>query len=1079
MAYFNPEKRRRAGLALARALTACLFAGQIFYWYDGSLILQMSPYEKHMGKTLKHCDSACLAPRITRGAGTQNAAVSHTPARKPARKKPQQPRVREQKNYLDILDEALKTELTIQQLLQDRTKPKGPFCATITPAYVDNLDYSVISPQPHQAALADISSAAALLARNPAALDALIDAMKTIDERYREITSNRQNVTYPDIDVTAPAVLLTNVLKSLPQENSIAHVCLQVSRLKPNDFLYEDHAIKIIVLFDLVISQARIMRDQGLPKTVELVRNGGWITLHPMRRENSGRYKDSGRDRLLYPFSRHGRTYTWERRIDVVIKLAMAGLSSIQADLRLRQSPPAAVFTLDAESLGVPIYGESNFTHALNELEHMLQRIEKTARNGWMPVLFIDTDCLFLKTDPETETAVLGAFLKAAASAGAVLCAKGSVSITVSKEALVLERKTDSHRVHETVLSIMRNHIEDFELKSLIYRENSSLDMKTIRSRLRGIKISGRPILFENEGKLYPNEWALADSGRVFHAVKAALADMFTHPQTGLPDDKALEVFAKNVVHLLQVRSLWAGLPAMKERQAALVRDIPRKAPEFTIKPSSKIWKKARAFAHIKKRARGNNASSRGFTRAAITAALEKIEETGLTGEDREELIDSISGTLYKALDWTMLQLMSGWSQYIIEHTTGAAPSDEDNRDLSAPLPAGWEKWVESSETYRNTSQNDTEIIKIILEHPEIIKQDLSAKDWYDVVYPVLEKLAGEDGSPVQKRCRAIMKYLDYAARAEAQAWISDTRAAIKDALFTGSFRSKSSAIAASVCEAAMLAASQTALAVRILDPAREGAGFCEDIKTLVDSIEWMDSLLRKWTLMPHGCIPKLVSEGPGLSVRGMAPMREDQDDRPLVRNDFEIQKGQTAILVGPNYAGKTELLRQIARASLSLKTAELVNAYSVTGTGFKDVMVCSSKAGANTIEEWRDVTNEIMRAAGAESLVLVDDDFVSGFGPEIVPFLEAFIARLCTIGAAVCVVTHDRLSAQRIAAMRPHAAKIYASDPDREFHFKQVDDLTDLQSYSVKNQQKAAQAAAFMRKEAQFQQHAALRASA
>lgn len=134
------------------------------------------------------------------------------------------------------------------------------------------------------------------------------------------------------------------------------------------------------------------------------------------------------------------------------------------------------------------------------------------------------------------------------------------------------------------------------------------------------------------------------------------------------------------------------------------------------------------------------------------------------------------------------------------------------------------------------------------------------------------------------------------------------------------------------------------------------------------------------WLALEHDyCRPRFVL-GAGLSLKASRhPVIEQSLDLPFVANDIELGRGGCLLLTGPNMAGKSTLMRQVAIAVLLAQSGGFVPASQAEMPIFDQIFTRigasdSLSEGLSTFMVEMKETAEILEKATEDSLVVLDE---------------------------------------------------------------------------------------------------------
>jgi DNA mismatch repair protein MutS len=150
---------------------------------------------------------------------------------------------------------------------------------------------------------------------------------------------------------------------------------------------------------------------------------------------------------------------------------------------------------------------------------------------------------------------------------------------------------------------------------------------------------------------------------------------------------------------------------------------------------------------------------------------------------------------------------------------------------------------------------------------------------------------------------------------------------------------------------------------------------------TLADQVNQLDVLSSlAWLALENSYVkPELIEEGAFVLEGCRHPVVEQMMTQNFVPNDVSIQHGQSILLTGPNMAGKSTLMRQVALCSLLAQMGSFVPARQArlpvvdkifTRIGASDFLT----EGLSTFMVEMQETAEMLNEATPRSLVILDE---------------------------------------------------------------------------------------------------------
>lgn len=152
-------------------------------------------------------------------------------------------------------------------------------------------------------------------------------------------------------------------------------------------------------------------------------------------------------------------------------------------------------------------------------------------------------------------------------------------------------------------------------------------------------------------------------------------------------------------------------------------------------------------------------------------------------------------------------------------------------------------------------------------------------------------------------------------------------------------------------------------------------------LMTLADQLNQLDVLTSlAWLAIENSFIkPEMVKEGAIVLEGSRHPVVEKLMTTPFIANDIVIDQGQSILLTGPNMAGKSTLMRQVAITALLAQIGSYVPARKATlpivdkiftRIGASDFLT----EGLSTFMVEMQETAEMLKEATAQSLVILDE---------------------------------------------------------------------------------------------------------
>jgi DNA mismatch repair protein MutS len=127
-------------------------------------------------------------------------------------------------------------------------------------------------------------------------------------------------------------------------------------------------------------------------------------------------------------------------------------------------------------------------------------------------------------------------------------------------------------------------------------------------------------------------------------------------------------------------------------------------------------------------------------------------------------------------------------------------------------------------------------------------------------------------------------------------------------------------------------------------------------------------------------CRPEFVEDSEGISLKSSRhPVVEKLVARPFVSNDIELEKGECLLLTGPNMAGKSTLMRQVALTVILAQIGSYVPATQAKLPIFEKLFTRigasdSLSEGLSTFMVEMKETAEMLLEADSKSLVILDE---------------------------------------------------------------------------------------------------------
>lgn len=140
----------------------------------------------------------------------------------------------------------------------------------------------------------------------------------------------------------------------------------------------------------------------------------------------------------------------------------------------------------------------------------------------------------------------------------------------------------------------------------------------------------------------------------------------------------------------------------------------------------------------------------------------------------------------------------------------------------------------------------------------------------------------------------------------------------------------------------------------------------------VVSSLAWL-ALEYKY------CRPKVFANGQLQLKSSRHPVVEQEVHRRFVPNDISLDEGQCLLLTGPNMAGKSTLMRQVAISAILAQVGSFVPAESASMPIFDRIFTRIGASdyiseGLSTFMVEMQETAEMLHDAGARSLVILDE---------------------------------------------------------------------------------------------------------
>ncbi len=147
----------------------------------------------------------------------------------------------------------------------------------------------------------------------------------------------------------------------------------------------------------------------------------------------------------------------------------------------------------------------------------------------------------------------------------------------------------------------------------------------------------------------------------------------------------------------------------------------------------------------------------------------------------------------------------------------------------------------------------------------------------------------------------------------------------------------------------------------------------------VISSLAWL-ALEQKYT---RPILKEQVQDSPGLNaivLRGSRhPVVEQEVERAFVPNDLSLSRGECLLLTGPNMAGKSTLMRQIAVTVLMAQVGSFVPASYAELPLFHQIFTRigasdSLSEGLSTFMVEMQETAEMLKMSGPDTLVILDE---------------------------------------------------------------------------------------------------------